>query len=389
MYLGKSAFGLIYTFRYYVYLFMDWWTFYFLILLLGASQGLILGFILLFSAARKKASNRFLALLLFFFSYRLIAELLESSGISNINNWGYHALLEYNWIYGALLYFFVLSYIRSEFKLQRKDWWHFLPVGLEFLFSNWVKMQNFFWDGSRESLTWVGAQSYMLWMHTPFSFTVAALLVIFYVWKGQILIKEKQAIPSPANKQRIHWLQRILVVYFIFSCLALSVHLVDYFFFNYAFDPFYIFPTYVGMALITYWLALEAYARRKEAPLKTNIGTKEKMEEWTNLVPQLEQLMQKERLFLDPTLTLQTLAERLAVKPYQLSQILNRVLGKNFNDFINEYRVNEAIRLMNHSDFSHYSLMAIALESGFNSKATFNRIFKKIKGTSPSEFMRK
>lgn len=362
---------------------MDWWILYQLILALGAVQGLILGAILFFSASPKRQNNRYLAALLFFFSYRLIVELLKSLDLVRQDSWTYHVFLEYNWIYGALIYFFVLTYVQPNFKWSRKDLLHFLPVGIEFLFSNWVKIQNFYWDGSRESLSWLGAQSYILWMHTPFAFLVALGLIIWYVRRAQLLLQDEQP-RSNSGKASIQWLQNILKVYFYFSIIIMLVLLIDFLFFDYAFNPFYPLPTYIGLAGITYWLALEGYARRNDASLKKAIIKAGQLDQLKSIIPRLEALMQEEQLFLNPELNLRDLAERLSIKPHHLSQALNRILQKNFNDYINAYRVNEAIRLMNHPDYAHYSLMAIALESGFNSKATFNRIFKKIKGQAPS-----
>lgn len=365
---------------------MDWWIIYHLFLFLGASQGIILGLSLWFSPSERKKSNRFLASLLFFFAYRLAAELLRSTGIASTDNWAYHILLEYNWIYGALIYFFVLSYIRSDYQLKRNDYWHFLPVALEFLFSNWVKIQNFYWDGNQESLSWFGAQSYILWVHTPFSNIVSFSLVIWYVYQSQQLLKEESLLHAPANVKQLKWLRQVLMTYFVFSILVIFIHFADYLFFNYAFDPFYRFPTYIGMALITYWMALEGYSRRKEIPLKREVLSNDKMEGLQKVLPKLEKLMIEEKLFLNPNLSLADLAKHLDIKPYLLTQVLNRLLQKSFNDYVNAYRVKEAARLINDPDYAHYSLMAIALESGFNSKATFNRIFKKIEGISPSAF---
>ena len=114
-------------------------------------------------------ANRFLAVILFFFSYRLLAETLFGLNIGGVNHWMYHVLLEYNWIYGCLIYFYITALINSKFELQRKHWIHFLPVILEFIWSNFIKSQNFFWDGTRESLTWLGYWGYAFWVHTPFS----------------------------------------------------------------------------------------------------------------------------------------------------------------------------------------------------------------------------
>ena len=76
--------------------------------------------------------------------------------------------VEFNWIYGALIYFFVKAYVTPKFRLNfKRDWIHFLPVIIEFLWSNYIKSQNFYWDGTRESLSWLGYWGYVVWMHYP------------------------------------------------------------------------------------------------------------------------------------------------------------------------------------------------------------------------------
>lgn len=92
--------------------------------------------------------------------------------------------------------------------------------------------------------------------------------------------------------------------------------------------------------------------------------------------------------YLNPELTLQQLAENIDVHPNVLSYVINTALGKSFYDLINEYRIEEFINLYQDS-YDKYTILALALDSGFNSKSAFNRNFKKIKGITPSEFISK
>jgi AraC-like DNA-binding protein len=103
---------------------------------------------------------------------------------------------------------------------------------------------------------------------------------------------------------------------------------------------------------------------------------------------QLLALMDEERPWLEPELTLAELAQRLGTHATLLSKVINMGCGQNFNDFVNSYRVAEARRLLANPQFAHYSLVGVALESGFNSKSTFNRVFKKLDGRAPSEVTR-
>lgn len=92
--------------------------------------------------------------------------------------------------------------------------------------------------------------------------------------------------------------------------------------------------------------------------------------------------------YLNAELTLQQLAENIDIHPNVLSYVINAALGKNFYDFINEYRIEEFIHLYQNT-YNKYTILALALDSGFNSKSAFNRNFKKIKGITPSEFIAK
>ena len=99
-------------------------------------------------------------------------------------------------------------------------------------------------------------------------------------------------------------------------------------------------------------------------------------------------LMADEQPWLEPELTLTELAQRLRTNPGLLSKVINTGCGQNFNDFVNTYRVQEACRKLADARFAHYSLVGVALESGFNSKSTFNRVFKKLTGQAPGEVTR-
>ena len=102
----------------------------------------------------------------------------------------------------------------------------------------------------------------------------------------------------------------------------------------------------------------------------------------------LLRLMADEQPWLEPELTLAELANRLRTHPALLSKVINAGCGQNFNDFVNTYRVQEARRKLADPRLAHYSLVGIALESGFNSKSTFNRVFKKLLGQAPSAVAR-
>lgn len=99
-------------------------------------------------------------------------------------------------------------------------------------------------------------------------------------------------------------------------------------------------------------------------------------------------MMEAEKLYRNNSLSLKELAVRMDFTENKLSQLINEGLGKNFYDFVNEYRVNEVIEVIKSKEHEHLTLLGIAFESGFSSKSSFNNIFKRKTGMTPSEFKR-
>ena len=161
-------------------------------------------------------AKRFLATILFFFSYRLIAEILHSFGLGRYDTW-YYILLEYNWIYGALIYFFVLSYVTPTFRLKTRHWIHFLPVMIEIIWSFFIKAQNFYWDGTRESLSWLGYWGYVIWMHYPTMYVIAGGLIVLYSYKAEKILNTPPMTPGyRIIKENTSWIKRVVVALRIF-----------------------------------------------------------------------------------------------------------------------------------------------------------------------------
>lgn len=99
-------------------------------------------------------------------------------------------------------------------------------------------------------------------------------------------------------------------------------------------------------------------------------------------------LMEEEKPYIDPDITVEKLSKRLAVSEKHLSQVLNESLNLNFNNFINKYRVEEAKRKIVDPKEKDFVILKIAYDVGFNSKSVFNAAFKKFTGLSPSEYRR-
>ncbi len=106
-------------------------------------------------------------------------------------------------------------------------------------------------------------------------------------------------------------------------------------------------------------------------------------EEAANIQRMLEKQMVEEKIYLDPQLNLTKLAGVIGVKPSYLSQVIHQYYHQHFYEFLNRYRVAEAQRLLRDTDLK---IEAVAYDAGFNSLSTFNAVFKKLTGTTPSAY---
>lgn len=104
------------------------------------------------------------------------------------------------------------------------------------------------------------------------------------------------------------------------------------------------------------------------------------------LIDRLLIFMETKKPYLDPELTLSTLAKDLSISRSNLSQLINDGIGDNFYDFVNKYRVEEVKRLMTDPEVENFNMLGLALEAGFKSKSTFNLIFKRFTGLTPTEY---
>lgn len=353
------------------------------LLSIGAIQGITFGGILWQTKTIHKRANRFLAAILFFFSYRLIVEILHFFELGRFDTW-YYILLEYNWIYGALIYFFVVSYITPNFTLKRKHWIHFLPVIIEVLWSFFVKSQNFFWDGTRESLSWLGYWGYVAWMHVPTMYIISGVLVIWYSYKAYIALKNPPKVPGYILlKEKTLWIKRVILALFIFSISFIIIVTIDFLFFDYAFN-FFGYPIFIIMAIITYWLGLEGFSRRNNIAFKTvDIPSEKELKQLKSIAEKLNQKMNEAQLFKNPELTVAQLSEAINTKPYLVTKTLTTILHKKFTDYVNELRLEELKQLISKPENEKFTLLGLAFAAGFNSKASFNRAVKKHTGKSP------
>ncbi|WNJ18393.1 helix-turn-helix transcriptional regulator [Pontibacter sp. G13] len=362
-----------------------------ILLCLGMFQGISFGVMLIRHKGGNGLANRLLAILLWVLSYQMLVRILRLFGIGYYDEW-YYVSLDVTWVYGALVYFYVLAMSTPAFQFRGKDRWHLLPLVIQMGFSLFVRLQNLYWDGTRESLSWAGYWGYVVWMNLPTHAIISSALILVYVWQARKHLKrmEEEVAWEPAQ---IQWIRQILWAFSIGFSIVLAILLIDLVQFTliserdyFYFIRFYFYPYLIGLSVLTYWLGIAGFQRRNLS------GVAEKPKETVEQDPKLQALaerleagMREEHWYRDPELTLNGLAGLLGVKPYLLSKSIREVLGTKFSDYVNLLRIAEVQRLLGHPAHQNHTLLSIAFEAGFNSKSSFQRAVKKHLGHSPKE----
>ena len=158
-----------------------------------------------------------------------------------------------------------------------------------------------------------------------------------------------------------------------------------------------IHPVFDRCRVLTNFIAFEADASElQDGAMVPLLELREKYRtsslkgiEEVRLSDQLKNLLEKELLYLDPHLTLKHAADRLATNTKYLSQVVNHQAGMNFQQYINQYRVEEAKKKILDDRLGNLTLYGIALQCGFKNKSTFYKVFKELTGQTPKEFIRK
>lgn len=141
-------------------------------------------------------------------------------------------------------------------------------------------------------------------------------------------------------------------------------------------------PLLIGLVFF-YFLRKHPFLKKFRKKYKASTLNSEKTEKY---LKKLYYLIEVEKVYRDEDLSLVSLSEKLSIPPRELSQLINERLDMNYSNFINRYRIEEAKTLLSNDKDDNFSILKIAYEVGFNSKAVFNRAFKKFTGMTPSEF---
>ena len=202
---------------------------------------------------------------------------------------------------------------------------------------------------------------------------------------------------SNTEKISLNWFRNIVILFTIALIANLiKVYVTEFINLSYI-DSWYF---YFINAVVIFGLGIQGYRQSSSAHLKLNYAPNAvqveadfQIEENT-LLPEDEQLFAKlgehmiaEKPYLNSDLTIGELASNLNTNSKYLSKVINQTEASNFNDYINQRRVKELENRFRQGDHEKYTFLSLALDCGFNSKATFNRAFKKYTGKSPREYV--
>ena len=241
-----------------------------------------------------------------------------------------------------------------------------------------------------------------LWLHLH-PFPLAIFSVIYCTWNLVLLRTHKQRLPQIFSYDEfinLNWIRYLIYGYLIFTLIGMVLIFgatnFGWFDINKVFG---VLAAIIGlMVAATGFWGLQQTDIFSSLPSRDIPSVSDKTQPYQksglasekakHYAEQLRGFMEDKKLYLDEELSLPLLAEAVKLSPSHLSQVINQQFEKNFFDFVNLYRVEEAkIRLKN-PEFSHFSILAIGLDCGFRSKSSFNRAFKKFVGKTPSEFRR-
>jgi AraC-like DNA-binding protein len=227
------------------------------------------------------------------------------------------------------------------------------------------------------------------------------LQTVVYVWASRNFIRKKEDDLKRISSdvlivKKLDWLRTFSFYFSVYLLLYLVLVVILTFAKSYQIEIDYVmlFITSFVIYAIGYVAVgnpeIFKATQEIEAPgiNETNASQPRNGSKFPELKEKLLRYMETNKPYLKSDLKISELADSLSVPYYHLSQLINDEFAVNFYDFVNKYRVEEAKKLLI-EDTRNFKILAIAYEVGFNSKATFNRVFKKVTELTPSEFKEK
>jgi AraC-like DNA-binding protein len=353
--------------------------------LLGAAQGVLLASALLTTRSGRRTANRLLAALTLTISIAVSGAVLLTTNyvfafpqLSRLHQ-------PFVFLAAPLLFLYLRELTAREERFKRQDFLHFIPFALCLIYLLPYYLKS---SGAKIQIL---VSEYVQpnpgqWYYVRSALLITQILVYL------ILIVVSIVNYSRSGEQRKSAQDKAVlfeVRFFIIAAVVLWVAVV----LRYAIPTMPNLLVPLGASVLIYAMG---YLKLRRPDVET-MGKDEqpgRKYEKSTLTPERSQryldklvnFMENEKPFTDGDLTIQKLAEKLSIPANHLSQTINERLGQTFSDFVNSYRVEAAKRKLVDPAFSHLSVLGIAEEVGFNSKSSFNSVFKKHTKMTPSEF---
>lgn len=365
-----------------------------LLLLLAAAQGVFLAIVLLTHRRGNRRANGVLALLVLFFALRLLETAAYWTKYLLVIPHFWLATAGLQFLLGALLYFYARILTDEHFEFRPREAWHLLPFIVQ---TAWLTSFYVLPGATKLAVLekYLGADNApVAWPYFLIALAQILHMLIYTVLTWRVLAAHGAKFKNGARSlERLSWqwlrqltlgfgvFVAVLLVYvvalrlgfpysrgldaLVLVCLAGLIYAIAY-------------MTLRRPEIFSGTLALKAAAKYEKSALTPNRAE--------TYLAKLRDAMAGEKLYTNSELKLADLAERLELSPHHLSQIINEKLGQNFFDFINHYRIAEAQQWLEDPAKQNFTILSIALEVGFNNKASFNAAFKKHTGMTPSQF---
>lgn len=363
----------------------------------GLLQNFILAGILFFRRGDRQLANRILSLAILVVNVHLVYLMVLDTNLDNLSPFLLWIPYSYLTAIGPLILFYTKALTDVDFSISKINVKHFIPVVVEVGLQVIMIIQSILIN--------------KLFYNTPLYFYVTPLLCIwvagsiFYYLRlslGIINNHEVWVLKNFSNlkEMTLAWLRKLIVYYRLLWIVWVPFVVMFLLFFRFQLLYFVVVLTlYFLMLILTYltlWIGLEGLRRGNLIFIKPSVGKTENknfgkltQREIQYHIEKINKLMAVEKVYLNENLNLREFALYLKTDPNLISFILNSHLANNFYDFVNHYRIEEVKNKLNDPAHKHLTLLGIALESGFNSKTTFNRVFKQVMGITPSEFQKR
>jgi len=301
---------------------------------------------------------------------------------------------------GPLLYLYVSSLTIEDFKLKPIQLLHLIPL---FIVSFHRSIIDAVPIGSTSDLS-----ENPNYLYNKLYYTVLIISVFVYWFFGlRLILKHRKNVPlyfsNYSHKNTLTWLIFVLSLFLVLIVASFTIFYIEnvlgfgiikYSTLSFNLTVFTFVMIYFGMnqSAIYSKIPIQYENKRKTEnsidPGAKYIGSALSNEQIEDLSKTIIDYLKEDKPYLNPDYNLEMMADDLNISKHKLSQIINSGQQKNFYKFINEFRVKEVKGRLSDPAYQHYSILGIAMDCGFNSKTSFNRIFKEETGQTPTEFMR-